>query len=132
MDGRECRERAWCRLVVVRGLRARAVAGVVPGEDKGAAAADGVARRLELSLVREQEFERAVVAGTRRGDVKAEYGRDVVGGKDAVVLGTKRLVGLRGADLRDVVRELILALCQVAWAAVTFVGSPVAALEGAL
>lgn len=131
MDSRERRERSRRRLVVECRLRSGARPRVVPREDKRAPAADGVARRLEVRLLGEQELERAVVAGPRRRYVEAEDGRDVVGREDAVVLCPERLVGLRRADLRDVVRELELALGQVPRTAVALIGCPIIAAEGA-
>lgn len=103
-------------LVVVRGLGIRTVAGEVAREEKAAAAAVGVRGRPELVLPREEELERAHVISAVRGDVEREDGRDVVGGEDAVVLGPKGLVGLRGGDLGNVVRELELAFGEVGWA----------------
>lgn len=132
MNSRERRERARRRLVVVRGRRVGTTTGVVPGKDKRAAPTDGITRRLEVGLLGEQELQRAVVAGARGGDIKAEDGRDVVGREDAVVLRAKGLVGFRGADLRDIVWELVLAVREVAWASVALVGGPIVAAEGTL
>lgn len=110
VDGGEGRVRPQRGLVVVRRLGPGAVAGGVAREEEAAAAAVRVRRRPELALQGEEELERARVVGAVGGDVEGEDGRDVVGGEDAVVLGAKGPVGLRRRDLRDVVRELELAL----------------------
>lgn len=116
VDWWESRERARLWLVVPRRRVVGTAAGGVAGEKEAAAARDGVGARLQLRLRRKQELERAVGIRPRGGNVKTEDGAHVVGRKDAEVLGPVGAVGLRLRDLRDVVRKLELAICQVAGA----------------
>lgn len=96
MDSRKCSKGSRRRLVVVRGLFARAAARKVACEQERAAAAVGVARRLQLGLVGEEELESAVPVGARLGNVEAEDGGDVVGREHAVELRAEGFVGVQG------------------------------------
>lgn len=132
VDRWEIREWSLLRLIVIRRVRVRARTWVIPLEEERSRSVVRIARGLKLTLLGEQELKGTVCAGARGRDIKREDGGDVIWGEFAEVGGAVGFVWVLGGDLGDVVGEFELAFCEIAGAAVTFVGSPFGVFELAL